>query len=322
MGRQSLSPSLLALADRQLGLVTRHQLRADGLSAAALRRRLASGWRLVLPGVVHLGRGPLAGDARLVAALLMAGPGAVVTGAAAARRHGLTNVPDWAMHVDVLVPVHRAARTVGFVRVARTRRMPDGTHHDGPLVLAPAARAVADLCRTSREERDARALLIETVQQRRASIEALRHELLAGPRRGSAILRIGLDAVTAGAWSAPEHDLLALLATSRTLPHAWPNPRLATAAGERLPTPDVWFDDVGLAVQVHSAQHHSARADWTRTVRSDSALAEAGVLRISITPHEIAVAPRDVLARIERVHASRHGLARPPVVMTPQTTDR
>lgn len=322
MVRHSLSPSLHALAERQLGVVTRGQLLADGLSAAAVRRRLVSEWRLVLPGVVSLGRQPLAGDARLIAALLMAGPDGVVTGAAAARRHGLTNVPGWAVHVDVLVPFNHASRAAGFVRILRTRRMPDGTHHDGPLVLAPVARAVADLCRVVLDERDTRAVVIEAVQKGRVSVDALQHELLAGPRRGSAPLRRGVDAAASGAWSAPEHDLLLLLARSPTLPHAWPNPRLTTASGQRLPTPDAWFDDVGLAIQVHSQRHHAASDDWARTVRADSALAEAGVLRLSVTPREIISAPRDVLARVERLYGSLRASDRPAVVMTPRTRAR
>lgn len=317
MARYAFSPSLLALLERQHGVVTREQLVADGLSSAAVRRRLAGAWRLVAPGVVSVSREPLTEDARLVAALLMAGPRAVVTGAAAARRHGLTSARRPEV-VDVLVPVNQASRSQAFVRVMRTRRMPDGTHHDGAIALAPVARAVGDLCRGSRDERDARAVVIEAVQRGRTSLDSLRHELFAGPRRGSALLRRALDAAATGAWSAPEHDLLVLLATSSTLPRPWPNPRLTTVSGRRLPTPDAWFDDVGLAVQVHSRLHHSGADDWDRTVRADSALAEAGVLRLSITPHEISATPRDVLARIERLHASRSPNDRPAVVMEPR----
>ena len=318
MARYVISQSLRSVAEHQRGILTRAQLAQDGLPAAGLRRRLVADWRLVLPGVVSLGSHPLTHEQRLVAAVLMAGPDGALTGAAATRAFGVTNTPASAQRIDVLVPDNHASRSAGFVRVVRTRRMPVAPRHDGPLVFAPPARAIADLCRQLHDERVARAVVIEAVQRRTTTLAELQHELYAGPRRGSALLRRAVEAAATGAWSAPEHDLLLLLARSRQLPHPWPNPRLATTSGQRLPSPDVWFDDVGMAVQVHSRRHHGDGEDWDRTVRQDSALAEAGVLRLSVTPREIAVAPGDVLSRIERLHASRRPADRPGVVMTPR----
>jgi len=113
-------------------------------------------------------------------------------------------------------------------------------------------------------------------------------------------------------------DLLDLLATSRVLPPAWPNPELRAPDGTVLPSPDAWFDDVGLAVQVHSAQHHSSPSDWGRTVRVDSVFAEYGISRLAVTPHDVRTNGRQVLDRIERAHAAHAGLPRPAVSMTPR----
>jgi hypothetical protein len=318
MGRIAMPDGLQRVAAAQSGLVTRRQLAEAGLDSAAVRRRLVSEWRLVLPGVVHLSRVPLTQTQRPVATALMAGPGAVITGATAARWHGLSNAGP-STHVDVLVASGRDRRA-GFARVVRTARLPVDLHCDGVLTFAPAARAVADLCRALRDERQARAVAIEAVQRGKATVEQLRHELHAGPRRESLLLRLAVEAAETGAWSVPEHDLLGLVAASRVLPRAWPNPLLQRADGVRLPSPDLWFDDVGVAVQVHSVTHHAAGADWDRTVRSDSALAEAGILRVSVTPREIALSPRETLLRIEAVHGSRGPSDRPRVVMTPRVT--
>jgi plasmid stability protein len=306
------------LAERQMQLVTRAQLAAAGVTAAMVRRRLVSQWRLPLPGVVHLGRAPLTVQQRLVAAQLLAGPASIITGAAACRWHGLRNAQ--AACVDVLVPMRQARREVSFVRVSRTDRPPSFTTGAGVVRVAPVARAVADTCRHSASARDAEALVIEAVQSGRSTLAALTDELVGGPRQRSASLRAGLAAASSGAWSAPEHDLFRHCRQSPQLPEAWLNPELRAPNGKRLPTPDLWIDDVGLAIQVHSARHHASAEDWTRTVRTDSALAEAGVLRLSVTPREIATEPAAVVARIEAMFSSLSPLLRPRVIATRRPT--
>ncbi len=312
-----LPEALAPVLERQLGLLSRAQLAEHGVSAAAVRHRSRSAWRLVLPGVVSLTGLRLDDAQRLVAAQLMCGPRARIAGPTAARWHRLRNVPDDGL-VHVHVPVNQAARSAAFVRASRTRRPTPYVLADGVVSIEPAARAVADAARTTLAPRDAVALVIEAVQSGTVRLAELHHELWAGPRHGSATLRKAVEAAATGAWSAPEHDLLVLVGTSTLLPDPWPNPQLLDGEGRPLPTPDLWFDDVGLAVQVHSARHHQHSADWDRTVRTDSALAEAGVLRLSVTPHEIRTEADAVLRRIERLHGSRSPHDRPAVRMIPR----
>ncbi|ROS30954.1 hypothetical protein [Cellulomonas sp. PhB150] len=317
MTRLELPADVHAAAQRQRQLVTRTQLVDAGVSPDVLRRRLATSWRLVLPGVVLLGRGALDAAQKLVAAQLHVGDDAVITGGAAAHWHGLRYAePD--QYVDVLVAWSRAQRVTGFVRTRRTDRPVRPIHGGGIVLVAPVVRAVADACRARRDERYATALVVEAVQRRKAKLDAFVDELNAGPTRGSATLRRAVAAASTGAWSAPEHDLIELITTSSTLPEPWPNPVLWTTDGTLLPSPDLWLDDVGIAIQVHSHMHHAAGADWDRTVRADSALAEAGVLRISLTPAEIARQPLRTLRRIEALHASRSPANRPPIHMEPR----
>jgi len=308
-----------AIADRQHGLVTRRQLYDAGLSPAVVRAEVRARWSFALPGVVHLARGPLTEQQRLVAASLLVGGGAMVTGAAAAALHGLTNARADGF-VDVLVPTTRASRTVGFVRTVRTDRLPTEPRRavGGLVRLAPPARAVADACRRRRDVRYAEALVIEAVQRDVVTLRALFDELGAGPVQHSRALRHAVDRAAEGAWSAPESELVRLCSTSTRLPVPWTNPRLTTSDGVPLPTPDLWFDDVGLAVQVHSRTHHAAGPDWERTVRTDSVLAEAGVLRIAVTPSEIYRDGEEVVRRLERVHGTRSTADRPAVVAVPR----
>jgi hypothetical protein len=119
--------------------------------------------------------------------------------------------------------------------------------------------------------------------------------------------------------SVPEADLLALLARSSVLPRLWANPRLTDRADQRLMTPDVWIDDVGLAVMVHSRRFHEAHLDREATVESDSDLQALGIVVVPVTPVSIVRDPQRVLDPVEgawiKAAASR---PRPDVLMTPQ----
>ncbi len=319
MARSVLPQALVALADAQSGLLTRTQLHDGGVTAKVVRARVADEWRMVLPGIVSLSRMALDEPRKLAAARLLAGPDAVLSGAWAAHRLGLANARPHGP-LTFLVPASAGARRESFVVLVRTHRMPRGRVAQAGLPLAPVARAVGDACRWQRDRRYAEALLIEAVQKRRCSVTALYDELYAGPRRGSVALRAGIEAAGSGVWSVAELDLLQLVATSRLLPAPWPNPELRDAQGSLLPTPDLWFDNVGLAVQVHSRAFHADGDDWARTVRADSALAEAGVLRVALTPREIRAEPAGVLARLERTYTTLAPADRPRVKASPRPT--
>jgi len=143
-------------------------------------------------------------------------------------------------------------------------------------------------------------------------------EVERGPRRGSAAVRAAVLAASGSAWSVPEAALLDLLATSRELPAVVADPLLVDAAGHRLPTRDVWIEDVALAVQVHSRRHHSAEDDWRATLRADTALGSAGIAVLAFTPREIAGEPARVLASVESAHRHLAARAGAPAVRAPR----
>ncbi len=160
--------------------------------------------------------------------------------------------------------------------------------------------------------------MIEAVQRRLVTVEELRHELEAGPRQGSTALRAALAEAEAHAWSVPEAELATLVRRRGTLPEMWANPSLS-AGGVRLPTPDGWFDDVGLAVQVHSKRYHAGELDWEQTVSGDGVYAEHGIALVAVTPRQIATQPDAVVARIERAY--RHAALRPRPEVTARQRD-
>lgn len=113
----------------------------------------------------------------------------------------------------------------------------------------------------------------------------------------------------------PEADLARLLATSRVLPEPWPNPVLSDVDGNRLTTPDLWLDDVGIAVMVHSTAFHAGALQWDATVEGDGDLSANRVVVIGVTPGTLARDPAAILARVEAAYnTARRSGARAPVV--------
>src|SRR6185503_274794 len=81
---------LVALLDRQAGVVSRAQALAAGLTPREIDRRLARRrWLPLHPRVYLVAGHPLTDEVRIRAAALWAGDGAVVVGAAAVWWHGL-----------------------------------------------------------------------------------------------------------------------------------------------------------------------------------------------------------------------------------------
>jgi hypothetical protein len=312
---------LNSLTERQQGLVSRAQLQTCGVTRDELRWRLGRIWRAVHPGVVATFTGCLSPHQQLIAAQLYAGPHAYLSSWTAASWYGVETAREPSI-IRLTVPAHLTARRSGPVHVSRTTRVDQAVQERGPLRIGSRARAVIDAAREVKGARRAQAIVIEAVQRRIVPVEDLRHELEAGPRRGSGQVRRAVWAAEAGAWSVPEADLLDLLAESEILPLAWGNPALTAESGERLPTPDAWLDDVGLAVQVHSRAFHARDSDWEATVSGDSLLSEHGVVVIGVTPTSLTTNRDSVKHRVERAYLAVRDRPRPRVYAVPRTALR
>ena len=305
------------LLARQDGVVTREQLREVGFTEAAIRWHAGRGWRVVLPGVFLMTRDNPRPRQRLVAGLLWAGERSVLSGPTAASLHGITSSGAHD-RVHLLVPAPLASRRSGFAQVRRTVLHDDGIRARGPLRLSSPARAAVDAARAARTPDARSAILIEAVQREITTVDDLAEWVHRLRPRDAAALRLPLEAAASGAWSVPEAELLDLVATSRDLPDAWANPGLRRADGTPLTTPDVWFDDVAMAVMVHSRRYHSSPDDWDDTVDADGDLVAAGVVVAGVTPHRVSTSPTEVLRRLERAHAAARARPRPGVVATPR----
>jgi hypothetical protein len=173
--------AVAAVLRKQGGLISRAQVQAAGWSVGTLRHRIRPGgpWQAVLPGIYLGTNGPLADGQREIAAVLYAGRGCVLTGAAALRHQGV-RVPTTSI-VDVLVPLTTKRQSTDFVRMHRTIRMPDQTFVFNGIRWALTARAAADAARGEHDLREVRALVTSAVQGGKCTVPQLAVELRAGP---------------------------------------------------------------------------------------------------------------------------------------------
>lgn len=306
-----------ALLARQDKVITRAQLLEHGVTYPTVRWNAGRAWRVLLPQVFGIFREQPTPRQRQVAALLWAGPDSVLAGATAARLHGVT-AADPLARVHVLVPAPRSSRMSGFAEVRRTLVHDAGTVARGPLRLSSPARAAVDAARAARTHDARAAILIETVQRGIATLDDLAEWVYRLRPRDAATLHAPLAEAASGAWSVPESELLDLVASSLVLPVAWANPVLTTAEGTPLTTPDVWFDDVAMAVMVHSHRFHSEGEQWDDTVDKDADLVAAGVVVAGVTPRRLRERPDAVIARLERAYRSAQARPRPTVRAVPR----
>jgi hypothetical protein len=268
------------------------------MTPAALRHRVRPDgpWSVVLPGIYVLGSGELTAAQREVAAILYAGQGSLITGPAALRQHGV-DVPFTDV-VDVLIPEPRKRRDVGYVHIHRTRKMPQKFWNAGGIRYAPAARAAADAVRGMTDPRAVIALVAGPVQLGRCTVQELAAELRAGPKQGSAALRVALAEVADGIRSVAESDLRTLIKKC-ALPEPMYNASLYVGE-EFLARPDAWWPAAAVAVEADSREWHFSPADWERTQVRHARMSAYGILVLHYAPRRIRSDQAGVAAEIRK----------------------
>jgi hypothetical protein len=304
----------------QYNVISRDQALACGLTRSALRHKLRPGgpWRKILPGVYSTETGTVTPEQREMAALLHAGPGSVITGAAAVRRHHLACAG--LNEIDVLVRVGVRRQSSGFARILHTARMPAGDCSTRNLRFAPLPRAVADAARGMKRFEDVQALVCEAVQRGRCEPEELLRELKNGPAAGSHLFREALAEITAGIRSAAEEDIKRIIEQSDVEKPVY-NARLYLVDDDGftfLGMPDAWWQRAGVAAEVDSLQYHLRAADYAATVARHNRMEAAGIHMLHVLPGDIRPQRPIILSNLKT--AITEGLRRPalPIIAVPQ----
>ena len=298
-----------------LSVIRRRELLALGVPESTIARRTAPGgpWVVVIMGVVALVRGTLTTEQRTRAGLLFAGDDAVLTGPTACRLYGLANATDDGM-VHVLVGHERRRSSRSFVRIERTRHLPEPRTRDGFPVVS-VARAVVDAARAITRLDGVRALVAEAVQTRRATPQQLWEEYVQGTRRGTALLHTVLEEIDEGMRSAVEGWALEVARElhAEGFPEIRFNVRVRTLDGEHLVTADGWVEEVAMAWEIQSFQFHLSPEHMERSMAHVARLLDHHVIVAETLPKHLKTRRDEVKAELWRRYRLAASRPRPPV---------
>jgi very-short-patch-repair endonuclease/predicted transcriptional regulator of viral defense system len=297
----------VALAERQHGVVTLHQLQlVGGFGRAAVAKRAAVG-RLhrIHRGVYAVGRPHLTAHGRRMAAVLAYGPEAAVSHRSAAAIHGLRR--DERPSTDVCLPVTGASSRPGIdVHTTTTLQAQDTTIVHG-IPCTTVARTLVDLGGVVPRrvvERAVDQAEVLRVFDLRAIEDVLAR---AGPRRGAGVLRAVLADLAEPALTDRELEerFLALCRTA-SLPSPAVNAWITLGQGVAYRADFLWRAEK-LIAEADGRDVHSTRKAFEHDRLRDRRLALAGYTVVRFTwrqvrgdTHGVAGALRGLLARLAR----------------------
>jgi very-short-patch-repair endonuclease len=284
------------LLEQQMAVVARNQLLRLGMTDRMLHSRVREGghWQVLLPGVYLTVTGAPTLQQKEMAALLYAGPGSVITGPMALFHYSIGS--SSLEVIQVLVPARVQRRSVSFVQLERTSRMPEQVLSSGPIRLAPTARAVADTARQLNCLRDIRGVVADAVQRGHCTLRQLADELSNGPVRRSAMFRSALTEVSEGIRSAAEGDLRDLIRRALLRMPLF-NPSLYDG-DTFIAKPDAWWPDAGVAVEVDSRAWHLSPEAWERTMHRHDLMEALGIAVLHFSPRQLRQESPVVMDRI------------------------
>jgi hypothetical protein len=303
----------LALAGEQAGVIARRQLLALGLTPAQARAAVEAGrWQRLLPGAYLTHTGPAPEPARLWAAVLAAGAGAVVGPPGTLWLKGL--LPDLPPTIEVWVPHRRHVQGAVGLRLRRSRTLALAAH---PVARPPQLRlerAVLEAVRQIPRTEQAVDLLICAVQQRRTTAERLLAELAtyrAHPSR--AMICDVLAEVRDGVRSQLERRWLLRVERPHDLPRGLLNVAEPTADGVRYR--DVSYPRWHLVCELDGREAHPGEQAFRDRAR-DNRVAVGGRYTLRYGWREVAGDPCGVALEVASV-LHRNGWSGRPVACGP-----
>jgi hypothetical protein len=282
----AIDAELARLAGRQHGVVATRQLSALGLARGGVAARARAG-RLhrVHRGVYAVGHTVLTVNGRRMAAVLAAGPGAVLSHASAAALWDIRPTSATRIDVSVRSAGGRAKRPGLRIHRTPTLQTDEITAHQGIRVTSPA-RTLLDLASSLPRRALERALdeaEIRDLYDRRAlEAVALAHAGERGARALAEALAQDGDPVLTD--SELEEIMLGLCdeqQLERPTPRAW-------VAGLRV---DFLFAASRLVVETDGYRYHRTRRAFERDRERDAILARAGYRTLRFTHRQLTREP-------------------------------
>jgi hypothetical protein len=258
-----LSFSMRQLLAGQARVIARSQALELGVSDEVIRHRVRRGyWQQLQAGVYTDCAGTPKRESLIWAALLRAGPGAVVSHWTAAERHGLVDRPSAAIHLTVPAERHPARwSAIPGVVIHRSRGRDQAVH---PVMSPPCTRVehtVLDLVEASVTFEEAYAWICRAVGRRRTTADRLRETMAARPRmRWRRDLELALGDVAGGALSVIERRYVHGVERPHGLPAAERQARVWQGTGNRYL--DNYYADYRACVEIDGSAAHPADEQW------------------------------------------------------------
>jgi len=290
------------LLEAQHGVIARWQVAAAGQSMNALKTRLRTGkWQPLQRGVYASFTGEPPRTAVLWAAVLRAGPQAILSHESAAELAGLLSRP--AAQIHVTVPGAQHVRNVAGAVIHRSERIAQARH---PGLLPPRTmieETVLDLAQTATSLDDAIALVSRACADGLTTPFLLRWRMgMRAKFRWRAVLTAVLSDVEQGVHSLLEHRHLNRVERAHGLPPA--KRQVRAVRGRRRQYRDALYEDFGVCVELDGQAAHPAGARW-RDIRRDNANAADGIITLRYGWGDITDRPCQVAGEIAAVLRSR-----------------
>lgn len=271
------------------------------------------GWQEVLPNVFLTHQGELTKRQMMIAALLWAGPHALIDARDACRFHGIKAVAPVEEEVDVWIPGDGGVRSTGFVNVRRSVARPSIVRTDA-LRYVDAATAVVAAARRMAKERAVLAAFSDALQRRVCTEHELLQAHIRATRRNALSADHALAALAAGARSVPEVGFADLARASSVLPPLLYNALLRLPDGRQI-SPDALAEDAALVHETNGKQSHAREDLFEDMQERHEVMTIAGLTVMHSTPRQLWTKGRRIVAGFETVYLRRRGRGLPPGVV-------
>jgi hypothetical protein len=263
----------------QAAAIARRQSQLVGIDPDTMRNRVRSGrWQQIHRGVYATFSGEPLRETVLWAALLRAGPDAVLSHQTAAERHGLIDEPSPVISIMVPASRHPAQVKIPGVVVHRSDAALRTRH---PVMLPPCTRVedtVLDLIQIASSFDDAYVWICRAIGRRRTTTDRIALAMAARKKmRWRREIGIALGDVKAGALSVLEYRYVHRVERPHRLPVAHRQARIRHGTGSRYL--DNLYEGFAVCVELDGTAAHPADEQW-RDKRRDTANAIRGILTL------------------------------------------
>jgi hypothetical protein len=248
-----------------------------GVESRVMRRRSSSGrWQRLQRGVYATFSGDPTRETALWAALLRAGPDAVLSHQTAAERHGLLDTPSSLITITVPASKRPARAKIPGVLIHRSDAILRTRH---PAMLPPCTRVedtVLDLIQIAPTFDDAYAWICRAIGRRRTTAERIRKAVDARKKmRWRREIILALGEAQDGALSVLEYRYVRRVEHPHGLPMARRQARIRQRTGNRYL--DNLYEEYGVCVELDGTAAHPEDEQW-RDKRRDNANLSGGIV--------------------------------------------